>query len=174
MHKGFKCLDMSSGCIYISRDVVFDEELFPFSQLNPNAGAQLRQEIVLLPTHLLNHGDVTCVTNATNSLGEEVDFVQDLAPANSEPHVETEGSGAFDFEAGGAGALAADYPGSDSQPDPPAPASSMASSAGPPVHVRPPALVFSNPGAPRGEADRDRAVSALPGRAPASPTARTA
>jgi hypothetical protein len=25
MHKGFKCLDISTGRIYISRDVVFDE-----------------------------------------------------------------------------------------------------------------------------------------------------
>jgi histone deacetylase 1/2 len=29
MHKGFKCLDISSGRIYISRDVVFDERVFP-------------------------------------------------------------------------------------------------------------------------------------------------
>ncbi|WVZ71271.1 hypothetical protein U9M48_019877 [Paspalum notatum var. saurae] len=30
MHKGFKCLDISTGCIYVSRDVVFDENIFPF------------------------------------------------------------------------------------------------------------------------------------------------
>jgi hypothetical protein len=30
MHKGFKCLDISTGRIYISRDVVFDEHVFPF------------------------------------------------------------------------------------------------------------------------------------------------
>jgi hypothetical protein len=29
-HKGYKCLDRSSGRIYISRDVVFDENKFPF------------------------------------------------------------------------------------------------------------------------------------------------
>jgi len=28
LHKGFKCLDVSSGHIYISRDVVFDEASF--------------------------------------------------------------------------------------------------------------------------------------------------
>ena len=31
MHKGYKCLDRSTGRIYISRDVVFDETVFPFA-----------------------------------------------------------------------------------------------------------------------------------------------
>jgi hypothetical protein len=31
MHKGYKCLDRSTGRIYISRDVVFDEHFFPFA-----------------------------------------------------------------------------------------------------------------------------------------------
>ena len=42
LHKGFKCLDISTGRVYISRDVVFDENVFPFSKLHPNAGARLR------------------------------------------------------------------------------------------------------------------------------------
>lgn len=37
IHKGFKCLDPSTGRIYISRDVVFDEKIFPFSQMHSNA-----------------------------------------------------------------------------------------------------------------------------------------
>ena len=36
MHKGYKCLDRSNGRIYISRDVVFDEHLFPFASSNPS------------------------------------------------------------------------------------------------------------------------------------------
>lgn len=48
LHKGFKCLDASTGQVYISRDVVFDENVFPFSQLNPNAGSRLRTELLLL------------------------------------------------------------------------------------------------------------------------------
>ena len=54
IHKGFKCLDLSSGCVYISRDVVFDEDVFPFSKLHSNTGARLRSEILLLPPTLLN------------------------------------------------------------------------------------------------------------------------
>lgn len=50
LHKGFKCLDVSSGRVYISRDVVFDESVFPFQELSPNAGARLRPEILLLPS----------------------------------------------------------------------------------------------------------------------------
>jgi histone deacetylase 1/2 len=44
-HKGVKCLEISTGRVYISRDVVFDENVFPF--------ALLRQELLLLPD-LLN------------------------------------------------------------------------------------------------------------------------
>lgn len=48
-HKGVKCLDVSTGRVYISRDVVFDEIQFPFEKLHPNAGALLLKEILLLP-----------------------------------------------------------------------------------------------------------------------------
>jgi hypothetical protein len=43
-------LDVSTGRIYISRDVVFDENVFPFASLHPNAGALLKQQILLLPS----------------------------------------------------------------------------------------------------------------------------
>jgi hypothetical protein len=49
LHKGFKCLDVTTGRIYISCDVTFDEEVFPFSKLHLNAGAKLRSEVHLLP-----------------------------------------------------------------------------------------------------------------------------
>jgi hypothetical protein len=53
MHKGYRCLDIFTGHIYISRDVVFDEAVFPFTELHSNAGARLRTEINLLPSTLL-------------------------------------------------------------------------------------------------------------------------
>ena len=73
-HKGMKCLDVSTGCVYISRDVVFDETKFPFADLHPNAGAGLRAEILLLPPNLENSTSIDQggddlhdhVTNPTN------------------------------------------------------------------------------------------------------------
>jgi hypothetical protein len=49
LHKGFKCLDVVEGWVYISHDVVFDEIVYPFSKLNPNTGSRLRSEVLLLP-----------------------------------------------------------------------------------------------------------------------------
>ena len=54
-HKGVKCLDVSTGRVYVSRDVVFDENVFSFASLDPNAGAFLRREILLLPSTLFPH-----------------------------------------------------------------------------------------------------------------------
>ena len=73
MHKGFKCLDIAEGRIYISRDIVFDEDVYPFAKLHPNAGARLRSEILLLPTSLRNpcstFGDNNTVdTNGIDSM----------------------------------------------------------------------------------------------------------
>jgi hypothetical protein len=39
---------ISLQVIYISRDIIFDEAIFPFASLHSNVGAQLRQEIDLL------------------------------------------------------------------------------------------------------------------------------
>jgi hypothetical protein len=55
-HKGYKCLDVSIRRVYISyisRDVVFDEHVFPFTQLHSNAGAQLHAKIFPLPPHFV-------------------------------------------------------------------------------------------------------------------------
>lgn len=62
MHKGFKCLDPAEGHVYISHDIVFDESVFPFTQLHPNAGTRLRFEISLLPDALLS--PISCLGDA--------------------------------------------------------------------------------------------------------------
>jgi hypothetical protein len=53
MHKGFRCLDVAKGRVYISCDVVFDESIYHISNLSPNASACLRAKIQLLPSNLL-------------------------------------------------------------------------------------------------------------------------
>lgn len=86
MHKGFKCLDVSEGRVYISRDVVFDESVYPFARLHPNAGARLRSEILLLPPSLLNssYGDNNISgpsgndSLCTNPVVEHADFAGNL------------------------------------------------------------------------------------------------
>ena len=83
-HKGFKCLEPSSRRVYISRDVVFDEAIFPFSELHEKAGARLRKEILLLPNHLLS-GDVNRTDPITASC---VDDLQEKSPENLEPNGE--------------------------------------------------------------------------------------
>ena len=76
IHKGVKCLDVSTGRVYISRDVVFDETKFPFADLHPIAGALLREEILLLPPHLTSFDqggqniDDQLLTNSSNDLHE--------------------------------------------------------------------------------------------------------
>jgi hypothetical protein len=45
MHKGYEYLEISTGRVYISRDVIFDEEIFPFAKLHPNAGARFCSKI---------------------------------------------------------------------------------------------------------------------------------
>jgi hypothetical protein len=66
MHKGVKCLDVPTGRVYVSRDVVFDETVFPFAKIHRNAGALLRREILLLPSSLqnpseLDQGEEQCI-----------------------------------------------------------------------------------------------------------------
>jgi histone deacetylase 1/2 len=83
LHKGFKCLDPSDGRVYISRDVVFDEQLYPFSLLCPNAGKRLRAEINLLPTSLrtaTSFGDA--IVHDKHSISPNADDASVSAPDN--------------------------------------------------------------------------------------------
>jgi hypothetical protein len=65
MHKGFKCLEISTGCIYIYRDVIFDESVFPFSSLHSTAGARYHSDILLDPPTTSGDNTFTNVTNVS-------------------------------------------------------------------------------------------------------------
>jgi hypothetical protein len=75
-HKGYKCLDVATGQVYISTDVVFDKDIFPFSELHSNAGAQLRAKIPLLPPSLRNfHGDAVVADHRAHGANPVVEHV---------------------------------------------------------------------------------------------------
>ena len=123
MHKGVKCLDVPTGRVYISRDVVFDESVFPFASLHPNAGALLRKEILLLPTHLrsFDHGGDDCTNQCDDipaSIVSSLMHVQVPAEngAQNDQNLENlaENEPIFHAEEG-------DEPGTDDEDDPAAP-----------------------------------------------------
>jgi hypothetical protein len=76
MHKGFKCLDISKGHIYISRDVIFDEFVFLFAALHPNVSVYYTSDVLL--TSPGDDEDVN-LANAHTTTMLPVEFpVQDL------------------------------------------------------------------------------------------------
>jgi hypothetical protein len=81
VQKGVSSLAIAptTRCVYISRDVVFDENVFPFDELHENAGAQLPVDILLLPPSLRNfhgHDIVDDLRAYSANPGSEVDGVQ--------------------------------------------------------------------------------------------------
>jgi hypothetical protein len=63
MHKGFKCLDISTGRIYISHDVLFDESIFLFAALHSITGAHYHSNVLLLLATVLGDDDFTNLAN---------------------------------------------------------------------------------------------------------------
>ena len=53
----YRVYHSASRKAHVYRDVIFDENVFPFASLHPNAGARLRAEILLLSPELLNPSD---------------------------------------------------------------------------------------------------------------------
>jgi hypothetical protein len=87
--------------VYISRDIVFDETVFPFASLHANAGAQLKAGILLLPSalqpiHLHDHE------------GHELQIYNDAIPAD---HVVVESSLQESAENSGPGGYSDDFSG---------------------------------------------------------------
>ena len=103
-HKGFKCLEPSTGRVYVSRDVVFDENVFPFAKLHPNAGAQLRAELTLLPDLFPSSNSSLgeaqmhdpCVSSSlpTNSVSSSVGDLQLAGPEGDPPGASAGAGGA--------------------------------------------------------------------------------
>jgi hypothetical protein len=77
----------------VSRDVVFDENDFPFSQLHPNAGSQLKSKNVFLPPVLCNsheHGLVDGQgANGANPSAEHVVQAEEILGKETEVEVPT-------------------------------------------------------------------------------------
>jgi hypothetical protein len=48
-HRGYKCLHLPSGRVYISRHVIFDKSLFPFSRPSPSSLDPPTQQALLCP-----------------------------------------------------------------------------------------------------------------------------
>jgi hypothetical protein len=78
LHRGFKCLDVASDHVYISLDVIFDESEFLFAKLHSNAGARLRSEILLLPSHLLNPTTSIGVAQIDDHVSDGPGFTNDI------------------------------------------------------------------------------------------------
>jgi histone deacetylase 1/2 len=126
-HKGYKCLDVATGRVYISRDVIFDESVFPFSRLNPS-----EKPIVYTYESLLDLGSTAFCTNDRIDVQLPVVFPAagtapidaraahvDQAPRHDGPHVEPIGPTTDD-------SAHAD-PAADTPPASPAPSSTTSS-----------------------------------------------
>ena len=93
MHKGYKCLYRSTGRIYISRDVIFDESVFLFAIPGATVDVSTLDEAISFPStepatsaHVRNY-DLTYL--ATNPSGlASVSPVQD-SPSRDAPRSAT-------------------------------------------------------------------------------------
>jgi hypothetical protein len=141
-----KCLDPSTGRVYISRDVVFDESVFPFASLNPNAGRRLQKDILLFPTctsstsrdaHIDDYMPLPVIPNVTNINASDISHtaIQVDAHQNTE-HDDTEPSSGSETDASGA-TSGEDLADDDSAPES-ASADPKVDPAGSPMHRRPP------------------------------------
>jgi hypothetical protein len=92
MHKEFKCLDISTGHVYISWDAIFGENIFPFANLHANAEARLHSEILLLPSALQNPDTSVPGGELTNDQVANISnhVLSDLCPGPAQNSTENE------------------------------------------------------------------------------------
>jgi histone deacetylase 1/2 len=89
-HHGYKCLDLSTGRVYVSRHVIFDENMFPY-QKNVSSILSSSSTHVTLPFHLpvpqparFNDMQTQSIPSATN---DSIPLVSHSAKTNEEPLV---------------------------------------------------------------------------------------
>ena len=75
LHRGYKCLDTDSGRVYISRDVIFDDNVFPFNRALPSCSPTLQ------PTH--NAPDLCTLHLGNSRTNLENDHMHISMPTNS-------------------------------------------------------------------------------------------
>jgi hypothetical protein len=93
IHKGYKCLDMETDHVYISRDVIFDEAVFPFSNPSSNFVRQPGDSSFNLNTiHLQNLLHVNSV-HAAPSNAEDPSNVGTTTSPERVPHAQSVGAG---------------------------------------------------------------------------------
>ena len=150
MHKGYKCLDRSTGRIYISGDVIFDESVFPFATPGVTVDVSTLNEAKSFPStepatsaHVRNY-DLTYL--ATNTSGLASSFpVQDFPRLDTvDTPLDVHGSAAS--QAGSPSTHAGSAPpgaaaGSSLAREPASPAPTCASPARQPASPAPGALV---------------------------------
>jgi len=68
LHKGYKCLS-SSGRVYISKDVLFNEHMFPYVDISPNTPISIKDldmylelSLTLTPRHFNFFTNYFCYT----------------------------------------------------------------------------------------------------------------
>jgi hypothetical protein len=92
LHKAYKCLDVATGRVYVSRDV-FDEKVFQLATMHKNVGAHLKSDISCLHPTLLNHryGDPQVVDQYANFPAESAnDLVENAAQVEHAVQQESE------------------------------------------------------------------------------------
>jgi len=59
-HQGYKCLDLSTGKIYVSSNVIFDETLFPYSQTTVSVSDKLSPSMSVSLPHQITVPQFPC------------------------------------------------------------------------------------------------------------------
>lgn len=141
LHKGYKCLHISSGRVYISRDVVFNEDIFPyFDIMPPTTPASLHDQLLLSPTSF-PYSSYPSV-NAANDRGNQSRDDFSSNPVTRDPFVPsmqvTTDPGGVPPRAHVDRASCMRHEDEDAEPSQAEPAPEPASSPGPPSPAGPP------------------------------------